>query len=211
MFKNRTAAGIALSEKLQQYKNTGTVIMAVPKGGIPVANAVANILDLPMEILFSKKLRHPYDREYIIGTVSLRGNYIIPNEGVPAYFIHQEITQIRKELNEMQMKLMHPIHFTSLKHKTVILVDDWIATGRTLLGLVNILKTNGPAKIIVATPLASKKAMYNLMESVDKIIYIESSESLTEISDYYEDFSEVSDQEIANGLSRVKNYEKIAE
>lgn len=106
MFKDRIEAGYALATKLSKYKNAEGVILAVPKGGVPIGYIIARELGLPLELILSKKIGHPINKEYAIGAVSLWGSFVVPHEDVPQQYIERETARIRTYLKEMQQKFM---------------------------------------------------------------------------------------------------------
>src|SRR5665647_1646558 len=106
MFKDRIEAGLQLASKLKKYKNDPGIVLAVPRGGIPVAYAVAKELGFPVEVILTKKIGHPMNKEYAIGAASLSDYFIIPHENVSEEYIHQEVKRIRIRLKEMYTKFM---------------------------------------------------------------------------------------------------------
>ncbi|HSC38145.1 MAG TPA: phosphoribosyltransferase family protein, partial [Chitinophagaceae bacterium] len=172
MFSDRTEAGTLLAGKLKNYQGQPGVILAVPRGGVPVAYAVAKELGLPLDIILTKKIGHPSNKEYAIGAVSLTDFFVIPHRDVTQSYIDREIVRIREKLREMYQKFMGGRQPERLTGKTVIIVDDGIATGNTLMGTINMLRKDKPAKIIIAAPVASKSAVQKLSGIVDEIIVL---------------------------------------
>ncbi|MBP9097608.1 MAG: phosphoribosyltransferase, partial [Ferruginibacter sp.] len=132
MFRNRMEAGLMLAARLQKYKDKAGVILAVPRGGVPVAYAVAKELGLPVQLILTKKIGHPLNKEYAIGAAGLSDYFVIPHENVTDEYIEAELVRIRTRLREMQKLFMGNKVPLSLEGKTVIVVDDGIATGNTL-------------------------------------------------------------------------------
>lgn len=196
MFRDREEAAFALAEKLAKYKDTPRVVLAVPKGGVPIGYIVANELNLPMELVLSKKIGHPLNKEYAIGAVSLIGSFVVPHEDVTQSYIDRETEKIRLYLTEMQNKFMSNRQPVSLAGKTVIVIDDGIATGNTLLATIRILRKNQPQKLIVAVPVASKSAVEKLKAQVDELISLITPEYFEGVGAYYEDFGDVSEDEV---------------
>ena len=104
MFQNRTEAGMLLASKLRKYQNQPGVILAVPRGGVPVAYEVAKELNLPLEVILVKKLGHPSNEEYAIGAVGLNDTYIVPHENITQFYINAQIQKVRSRLLEMKNK-----------------------------------------------------------------------------------------------------------
>jgi predicted phosphoribosyltransferase len=196
MFKNRNEAGIALAGKLQKYKNTDAIILAISKSGIAVAYQVGKELDLPVEIIFTRKMFHPHDKELAIGTVGIDDSYIVTDDSVPVSYIQNEASQIRDQLKALQKELIPNKVWINLKNKTVIIIDDGITYGTSILGIIHIIRKQIPEKIIVAAPVVSHLAIGNLAYSVDEIIFFQKDENSSAVSAYYEDFHPLSDKEI---------------
>jgi putative phosphoribosyl transferase len=101
MFQNRIDAGLQLGEKLKKYKNQQGIVLAVPRGGVPVGYAVAKELGLPLEVVLTKKIGHPANREYAIGAASLTDYFVIPHENVTDMYIENELREVRSRLKKM--------------------------------------------------------------------------------------------------------------
>jgi len=203
MFRDRIEAGLQLAEKLRKYQGHQGVILAVPKGGVPVAYAVAKELGFPLEVILTKKIGHPMNKEYAIGAVSLTDEFIIPHEGVSSEYIASEIETIRKKLKEMYQRFMGDKKPENLGGKTVIVVDDGIATGNTLLATVNMLKKQEPSKIVIAVPVASINAVRKLSKVVDDVVAVLVPEVFHGVGAFYEDFEPVTNEEVIYYLERL--------
>lgn len=144
MFHNRIEAGRLLAAKLKRYKNEPGVVLAVPRGGVPIAYVVAKELGFFVEIILIKKIGHPLNKEYAIGAAGMTDYFITPHEHVTQEYIEQELYRIRRRLKEMYTRFMGDKEPENLEGKTVIIIDDGIATGNTLLGTVNVLRKSQP-------------------------------------------------------------------
>ena len=141
MFKNRTDAAIQLAEKLKKYKSKNGIVLAIPRGGVPIGYIIAKELEFPLEITLSKKIGHPGNPEYAIGSVSLDG--IVINDNVPGVsmnYFQQESDRIIKNLKTKFDYYMGDRKMTDLKDKTVIIVDDGIATGSTIIATIHSIR-----------------------------------------------------------------------
>jgi predicted phosphoribosyltransferase len=204
MFRNRIEAGLMLADKLRKYKNEPGIVLAVPRGGVPVAYAVARELGLPIEIILTKKIGHPMNKEYAIGAVSLNDYFIIPHEDISEEYIQQELTAIRTRLKEMYKRFMGETEPQKLEGKTVLVIDDGIATGNTLLGTVRVLQKSKPGKIIIGVPVASRSAVRKLSKEVDEVVSVLIPEEFYGVGAFYEDFSQVSDEEVMFYLDKLR-------
>jgi len=211
MFRNREEAGILLASKLKRFANQEGIVLAVPRGGIPVAFMVAKELGLPLDLILTKKIGHPQNKEYAIGAVSLNDHFVFPHKGVSEEYIQDEIRKIRLRLKEMESLFVGKKKQESLKGRTVIIIDDGIATGNTLMGTVQMLRRAKPAYIVVAVPVASMSAMKKLSEEADEVIACVIPWDFHGVGAYYEDFHQVSDEEVLYFLDKFnKETRRIA-
>lgn len=208
MFQNRIEAGLLLVAKLRKYKNDPGIVLAVPRGGVPVAYAVAKELGFPIEVILTKKIGHPVNKEYAIGAVSLTDYFIVPHDDVTEFYIKQEVERIRTRLKEMYKIFMGDREPESLEGKTVIVVDDGIATGNTLMGTVNVLRKSKPGKIVIGVPIASKSAIQKLSKEVDEVVAVLIPEEFYGVGAFYEDFEQVSDEEVNFYLDKLRELKK---
>lgn len=207
MFKDRMHAGKLLAAKLQKYKNDRGLVLAIPRGGVPVAYEVVRELGCPMEVVLTKKIGHPYNKEYAIGAASLTDYFVIPHQNVSSKYIEQELILIRERLKEMRQKFMGNVPAESVKGKTVIIIDDGMATGNTILGTIRLIRQGEPGKIVVGVPVASKEALQKITNEVDEVVTVLIPEKLSGVGAYYENFNQVSDEEVLvymEKLSRLK-------
>ena len=193
-----------LAAKLKKYKNTPGIVLAVPRGGIPVAYAVAKELDFPLQIVFTKKIGHPVNKEYAIGAVSLTDYFVMPHENVSEEYIHNEVQRIRVQLKEMSEKFMGSTLTGRLEGKTVIVVDDGIATGNTLLGTINVLRKSKPGKLVIAVPVASAADIAKLSTEADEVITVLMPEQFYGVGAFYKDFAQVTDDEVKYYLNKFR-------
>ena len=208
MFQNRIEAGLLMAEKLKKYKNDAGIVLAVPRGGIPVAYAVAKELGFPIGVILTKKIGHPLNKEYAIGAVSLTDYFTIPHENVSEEYIQREVDRIRTRLKEMYKIFMGDREPENLQGKTVIVIDDGIATGNTLMGTVNLIRKSKPGKIVIAVPIASKSAVNKLSSEVDEIIALLIPEEFSGVGAFYEDFEQVSDEEVNFYMNKLRELRK---
>jgi putative phosphoribosyl transferase len=204
MFKDRREAGMLLALRLKKYKRAGGVVLAVPRGGVPVAYEVAKELNLPLEVIMVKKLGHPLNKEYAIGAVGLNEMFIVPHEDVSDFYIKSEAAKVRSRLREMKKKFMGDKEPEDLQGKTVIVIDDGIATGNTLLATIRILKKSDPAKIVIAVPVISKSALQKLSPEVDELIAVLIPHTFYGVGAFYENFMQLSDEDVMEYLNRLK-------
>jgi len=204
-FENREDAGQQLSTLLIEKKINADLVITIPRGGIPVAAAIAKILKLPLRLIFVRKLGHPINTEFAIGAVTEK-NILVHNDS----FIkeeHPEITVLvqkeRKRIAEMKVKFNHEFDLQRIKYKNIVLVDDGIATGTCMELAIEELRKNGPKTITVATPVCSFNAYQHLKKIADETICCVVAQQFTGISAYYHDFDQLSDDQVINFLNPV--------
>ena len=198
MFINRTQAGRMLAEQLKDYKGTNALVLAIPRGGLPLGAVIAKTLDIPLGVALSKKIGHPGNKEYAIGAVSLNSVVLDRQaEGISKSYIESEVEKIRTILRERQQMYYRNRSPESLRDKTVIIVDDGIATGNTMLSTVELVHKELPEKIILAIPVAPESAIQKLARSpfIDDIVCLEIPAVFHAVGAFYQDFEQVSDRE----------------
>ena len=201
ILKDRIEAGVLLSEKLKKYQNSNTIILAVPRGGVPVGYIIAKNLHLPLDIVLSKKIGHPNNKEFAIGAVSMDSMTIDEHPEVPKKYIEDEIIRLRKLMQnkyEIYMGNREPL---DIKGKNIILVDDGIATGNTLLASITMLRKRNPAKIIVAVPVLPYDTVPVFEKNADEFVYLIASKYFRGVGSFYEDFNQVEDDEVIRLLN----------
>jgi predicted phosphoribosyltransferase len=197
MFEDRTDAGLQLAQKLSHSKLENPLVLAIPRGGLPVASVVAKALNAPLDVVLTKKIGHPYQKEYAIGAVSLESEVLTDSVGISKQYISEEIENIRKKLKVRQDQYYKDSQPVKLKDKSVLIIDDGIATGNTVLATVELVKKQNPKKIIVAIPVAPPSAIRNLERNtnVDEVICLQTPENFRAVGQFYQKFFQVSDEE----------------
>ncbi|HXF48433.1 MAG TPA: phosphoribosyltransferase family protein [Verrucomicrobiae bacterium] len=199
-FADRADAGRKLAEALSKYKGDDVVVLALPRGGVPIGLEVANYLNAPLDLVIARKIGHPYSPEYAVAAVSEEGE-VLYNEKEkrnlePAWFE----TQIKEKLEEARRRrrlYLGERKPVSVEGKIAIVVDDGIATGLTLRVSLLAVKNRRPAKLVVAVPVAPLDTVARLKKEVDDVVVVHLPDNfLGAIGAYYDDFSQVSDEEV---------------
>jgi len=207
MFLNREEAGKLLAERLLNYSDhKDTIIIAIPRGGVPVGCIIAKKLYLPLDIVLSKKIGHPYNKEYAIGAVTLKNKILSDaTHEVSEDYIEDETEHIRDIL-----KQRHKLYYgdkvpITLKGKIVIVVDDGVATGNTLISCIQLINEQEPSQIIVALPVAPRSAMKRIKDLtiVNSVVCLDQPLGFHAVGQYYEDFRQVNDKEVIELLKEA--------
>ncbi|SDX50620.1 phosphoribosyltransferase [Flavobacterium degerlachei] len=201
LFKDRMEAGLLLSEKLKKYQDSNSIVLAIPRGGVPIGYEVAKRLHLPLDIVLSKKIGHPFNKEFAIGAVSLDSAIIDEHPDISKEYIEQEIIRLRELLREKYKLYKGNRAPIAIEGKNVIIVDDGIATGNTLLVSIEMLRKKNPAKIIVAVPVLPYDTVKIFEQNTDEFIYLIASKSFRGVGGFYEKFYQVEDDEVISMLS----------
>lgn len=196
VFEDRYDAAIRLIPLLSKYKDDDSVVLAVPRGGVPIGYHIAKAYHFPLELLLTKKIGFPGNPELAIGAVSLENEIIDDRFDISDEYLKKEIVKIRKSLQERYKKFMGDRQPSDLKDKTVIIVDDGIATGNTIMASIRMIRAKHPRKIVVAVPVAPHRTAIKIEELVDDFICVHIPEEFYGVGQFYRDFSQVSDEEV---------------
>lgn len=209
-FQDRADAGIYLVEHLQKFANKpDTIVLGLPRGGVVVAYEVARGLGLPLDVFLVRKLGVPGYEELALGAIASGGVQVINQEVLRSIRIPQsQIQEIAaKETEELKRReRVYRLNRGPLvvKGKTVILVDDGLATGATMRAAVAALAKLGPRKIVIAVPVASREACEEFRKAVDEIVCGITPAQFRAVGAWYEDFSQTTDQEVIQLLREAQ-------
>lgn len=214
MFRDRLQAGERLAAALESYRGRkDAVVLAVPRGGLPVGAVVAEALELPLDVMLTKKIGHPENPEVAIGAVALSGEVIGPMArayGVPEAYLREQIRRLRAELKRRRTLYAAGEEPVPVAGKTVLLVDDGAATGMTLQVAAAALKNAGAARVVIAVPVAPPDAVEVLRAKADEVICLETPEDFRAVGQFYADFSEVDDRQAAGLLRSYTPHRSIS-
>jgi putative phosphoribosyl transferase len=214
--RNRTEAGRLLAEKLAAYADhPDALILALPRGGVPVGYEVAKALHLPLDVVIVRKLGTPGQEELAMGAITSGGVRLLNEQVVQALGISQEeiqavATRERKELERRERLYRGRRAAFDVSGRTVILVDDGIATGTTMRVAITALKKLHPSHLVVAVPVAPSSTCEELGTEVEKVVCLLSPESFEAIGLWYDDFTQTSDQEVCDLLERADRVRPLA-
>lgn len=206
---NRQEAGRLLSLRLANYyQQPDVIVLGLPRGGVPVAAAIASNLLLPLDICLVRKLGVPSHRELAMGAIATGGitilnTAIIESSHVTPRMIEEVKTRELEELHRREKLYRGDRPYPQLQQKKVILVDDGIATGATIQAAITSIKHQQPQEIIIATPIICDTIFSQLQPKVDSIICLLKPPYLDSISSWYTDFTQVTDTEVCYLLSQL--------
>lgn len=208
LLKNRTEAGCLLALKLNQYTNCQNgLVLALPRGGLPIAYEIAISLQLPLDICLVRKLGVPRHKELAMGAIASNGvkvlnQDIIDSLNIAHTDIERVIQQEKQELARRDRIYRGNRPLPTITNKIIILVDDGIATGATLKASIAVLKPQQPSKIIVAVPVVSIDIAEELESEVEQLVCLKKPKKLNSISLWYQDFRQITDEEVRHFYNR---------
>ena len=206
-FRNRTEAGTLLARKLLGYANRGDVlVLALPRGGVPVAYAVAQRLRVPMDVLCVRKLGVPGHEEYAMGAIASGGVQVLHMPVISALQIPQEaidaaVVRERAELERREKAYRGDRPPPVIRGKTVILVDDGIATGSTVRAAAKALRHREAHSVVIAAPTAAPSTVRDLKHDADEFVAIITPEDFYGVGQWYVDFAPTTDEEVQSLLA----------
>lgn len=227
MFLNRAQAGQMLAKKLTAYKNQDCLVLALPRGGLPVAYEIAKKLNCPLDILIVRKLGAPGNSELAIGAVAETGAVLLNQEVIKMYripqnYLDEEIERQKQKIKDYQKKFRErqsefQKNLPNILNKCIILIDDGAATGFTMKAAVMALKYdqtktgNQPSlsvkkelpKIIIALPVCSREAYRDFQKIADEVVILEIPSPFYAVGNFYQDFQQVEDEEVIDILRKV--------
>jgi predicted phosphoribosyltransferase len=210
VFKDRSEAGRILAEKLEGHKGTDAVLIAIPSGGVPVAAATGNSLNIPLDLVLVRKIQIPWNTEAGFGALDPDGNAIFNEEILKGLRLTREevesqIAKTRKVLCERERLFRGGREFPFIKGRTVIIVDDGLASGYTMISALRFLKKRDPHRVIVAVPTGPLRTITTIAPEVDAVVCpnIRSGISFA-VADAYRNWHDVTDEEVISLINKVK-------
>lgn len=207
MFIDRFDAGQQLAEQLKEYKdNKDVIVLAIPRGALEIGFVLAKELNAPLDVIFAKKIGAPGQPELAIGAVSMEYQLLAPEYAQhPAIqkYAEQRVKEIRALIAERIKKYRGNKPPLDLKDKIVIVTDDGVATGRTLMLTLQLIKQQNPKKIIVAVPVGPRGTIEQLKKQVDQVVVSLVPEPFFAIGQFYKSFPQVEDETAIDLLNRA--------
>ncbi|WP_133131141.1 phosphoribosyltransferase [Legionella yabuuchiae] len=210
-YRDRLDAGEQLAKKLIRYKNTpDAIVLALPRGGVPVAYKIATELSLPLDVFLVRKLGVPGHRELAMGAiasgeVAFYNQSIISDLNISKEAMDEVIKAESDELERREEAYRGDKLFPNLTNKTIILVDDGIATGATIRAAIQAIRAQNPSRIVLAVPVAPRSTLLELEREVDEIFCPLAPINFYAVGIWYEDFPQTSDDEVREFLSKAES------
>ena len=205
-FKNRKDAGEQLGKALDKYNSKDTVVLGIPRGGVVVAAEVARVIGAPLDVIIPRKLGAPHNPEVAIGAVTqdgtiIRDEIMVKRLGLSEGQLVNMAEEVYDEIDRRIQKYRNGRAGLDLTGKIVIVVDDGIATGFTVLAALQSVRNSGASKVVLGVPVAPADTLSTFRETVDDLVCLESPEVFYAVGQFYNDFDQTSDQEVISLLS----------
>jgi putative phosphoribosyl transferase len=198
MFRDRKDAAERLARALEMYKNKHVLVLGIPRGGSEIAYYVARYLNADLSMVIARKLGYPHNPEQAFGAIAEDGSIYITDEATQT-LTPKQIDEIRQQQSQEVKKRIQSLRagkaLPDIQGKTVIVVDDGIATGATLFAVLELCKKKKPGKIVVATPIAGPNMESELRTMVDDVVILETPEFYSAVSQGYDNFENLTDEE----------------
>lgn len=212
MFEDRRQAGHRLAKKLLRYKDERPVVLALPRGGVPVGLEVARELNAPLDVLLVRKIGAPWQRDLAVGAIVggcqpqlVLNTELIAATGVPQDYITRESANQLREIERRRRLYLADRRPIELRGRVAIIVDDSAATGASLRAAVRGVTLCGARKVVLAVPVAERGVVDMLAADVDDMVCLLMPDHLGEVSAFFKDFRQVHDDEVANLLAQSAN------
>jgi putative phosphoribosyl transferase len=200
-FADRREAGVQLAAKLGHLANRDVVVLALPRGGVPVAFEVAEALGAPLDIFLVRKLGMPGYSELAMGAIASGGVRVLNQDVVRWYGISDQAIEAvareeQSELERREREYRRGRQMADLRNRVVILVDDGLATGSTMRAAVEAVRQHGPARVVVAVPVGAPSTCEEFTDVTDEIVCARTPEAFSAVGQWYRDFSQTTDEEV---------------
>lgn len=208
LFRDRAEAARQLARRLHAYGGTNPLILAIPRGAVPMGAIIADILEGELDVVLVHKLSAPGLPELAVGAIDEKGNVYLVNSWTQLGFrsadlekekgIQLEVLRDKRRVFGQGRALM------DANERIAIIVDDGIATGSTMVAAVRSVRAMKPKKLVVAVPVASPEALRKILAEADEVVCLHAPAFFRAVGEFFEDFSQVSDEDVANTLERTR-------
>ncbi len=213
MFRDRTEAGCKLGERLLRFKAKHPLVLALPRGGVAVAFEIARMLAAQLDVVLVRKIGAPMQPELAIGAIAdgehpetVVNRDVVDALGIPVSYLEEERERQLTEIERRRKLYLAGRPRPTIAGKTVIVVDDGIATGATMRAALRAVRRAGPKRLVLAVPISSAQAISELQHDVDDVECLELPEDLWAIGGHYEDFTQVTDSDVTTMLQEAARF-----
>lgn len=205
MFRNREDAGNQLAEQISELELHNPLVLGIPRGGIVVAATIAQRIDAELDVILARKLRAPWQRELAVGSVSEDGEVLLSEgakniPGLSSDYLEQECSFQREEIKRRRHMFRDVREQASIHDRSVIVTDDGIATGSTMIAALEAVSNRKPRELIAALPVAPANRLDAVASRCDRLICLHHPNVYYSVGQFYDDFHEISDEEVLDLL-----------
>lgn len=217
LYLDRAHAGRTLADALREYGGRpDVVVLALPRGGVPVAYRVAEALEAPLDVFLVRKLGFPGSEEYAMGAIASGGvrvlnESVLDRYGVPDALVEAVARREALELARREKSYRDDLPPLEVRGRTVIVVDDGLATGFSMRAAVTALRALGPRKVVVAVPVGPRETVEELRQLADEVVCPATPQPFLAVGNFYENFEQTSDRDVVDLLSRARRREPARE
>ncbi len=201
VFRDRAEAGKRLAVALAVYRGKDVIVLGIPRGGVVVADEVARVLGAPLDVIVTRKIEAPGEPEYALGAVTQDGEVILDRQaaeslGASRRYLEDVVRRKRDEVDQRVKAFRGSAQYPELDGRTVIIVDDGIATGSSVEAAIMSVKRRKPKAVVVAVPVAPGDVVESLRDEGNTVVCLQTPGHFLAIGEFYEDFSQVDDAEV---------------
>ena len=217
LYADRAHAGQALADALRSYAGrSDVVVLALPRGGVPVGFRVAEALEAPLDVFLVRKLGFPGNEEFAMGAIASGGvrvlnEAVLDRYGVPDALVEAVVHREERELARRERSYRDDLPAPDLRGKTVIVLDDGLATGFSMRAAVTALRSFGPRRIVVAVPVGPRESIEELRRLADEVVCPSTPEPFLAVGHFYDTFEQTTDREVVDLLARARRGRPAAE
>ncbi len=199
IFRNRDEAGQRLGTALLAYRGQDVYVLSIPRGGVVVGAGVARVIGAPLDVIVPRKIRSPYNPELAMGAVAHDGSVYIDEsleEGTDASYLRAEVEYQRQEIARRLAAYRGGEQYPAMEERTVIVVDDGIATGSTMIAALRAVRRMQSRKVVAAIPVAPAEGVRRLRKEADEVVCLYVPPVFYAVGQFYEDFTQTTDEEV---------------
>lgn len=211
LFRDRRDAGERLARQLDAYRGTGALVLGIPRGGVPVAAEVARALDADLDVIVARKIGAPMQPELAIGAVTADGGRFLNDDviralGIQERYVERATAEQIEEATRRERRFRAGAPVVDARGRTVILVDDGLATGATMRAAARAIRARAPARLVIAVPVGARDTCAAMRGEADEVVCLAQPDPFWAVGAHYADFGQTTDDEVERLLSARRRH-----